>query len=139
LDRFFFGINLPFTGWQSSTGFDHSGRLIASAPAGAWIYVRPNQYETKRANIVIYNWGLADSVSVDDSSVLSSGDIYSLLDPEDFFGPPLASGVYRGGMLLVPMKSTRKAVPNGVAPPPLALPAFGVFILAGSSPGRRIR
>jgi hypothetical protein len=139
LNRFFFGINLTFSDWQGSTGFDRFSHLSENPPAGAWVYIRPNAYESNRANIVIYNWDMANTVSVDVSGVLRVGVRYALLDPENFFGAPLLSGIYSGGYLAIPMNGTAKAAPNGVAAPPSVGPGFGAFILIAAEQIARTR
>src|SRR5437764_15017804 len=58
LDSFYFNANFNFGGWQSATGLDAHSTFNPNTPSGAWIYIQPNQYETKRANITIYNWDL---------------------------------------------------------------------------------
>src|SRR6185437_9694008 len=50
--------------WQGM-GLDKGSAFSSDAPAGVWTFVRANQYEAGRANIVIYNWDLNPSVSVD--------------------------------------------------------------------------
>ena len=54
----------------------------------------PNQFEIGRANVTIYNWDLLPSVGVDvSSSGVQSGDKYILIDAENYYGAPVASGV----------------------------------------------
>ena len=55
-----------------------------------WVYVRPNKYEPKRANITIFNWDLSNAVAVDLSGVLKVGDRYVVQDAQNFYGPAVA-------------------------------------------------
>ena len=101
----------------NGANFDLHSTYNASAPSGEWIYVRLNAYETKRANVTIYNWDLAPSVAVDLSKVLSVGDSYVIQDAQNFYGPPVVSGTYAGGTVNIPMTGLTKATPIGVAAP----------------------
>jgi hypothetical protein len=124
--------SLTFPAWQSNTGLDSNSTYTSAAPTGVWTYVRPNKYEPGRANIVIYNWNLQSSVSVDVSSVLTPGTSYQIKDAENFFGNPVVSGVYEGGTVSIPMTGLSPEVPEGKAPitPPVdTAPQFGIFIL----------
>lgn len=147
----FSGVNLNWSGWLAQTGLDANSTYEKTAPTGTWIYVRPNKYESKRANIVIYNWGNAATVKVDLSTVLAVGDNYVLLDAQNFYGPAVLGGTYAGGTITIPMTGTAKsplvgsrqwneALSNRSMPagsttdqnfqtPPNSLPTFGTFVL----------
>ncbi len=98
------------------------------------VFVRPNAYEAGRANIAIYNWDLDPTVSVDLSSVLSTGSAYSLTNAQNPFAAPVVSGIYDGGSISVPMTGLAPATPIGVPAPPATGPEFQAFILT-STPG----
>lgn len=123
--------NRRWDDWRKLSGFDSNSRLIAGAPTGIWSFVRPNKYETGRANIVIYNWDRADTVPVNVSEVLSKGDRYEILDAENYFGAPVASGTYDGKPVAIKMTGLKAAAPVGnvPAPPVHTLPEFGAYIL----------
>ncbi len=123
------GTNLDFNTWQSVTGFDSNSTWSGNPPSGKWIYIRPNQYESKRANIIIYNWDLSDSVSVDLSKVMTNGDPYVIHDAQNFYGPPVASGTYSGSAISIPMKNLIKGTPIGFAAPAHTAPLFGTFVV----------
>jgi hypothetical protein len=105
----------------------------ASPPtSGAWIVVRANPYETGRANVIVYNWGRASTVSVDVSSVLKPGDTYQLRNVQDYYGSPTLSGTYAGGSLQVPMEAVAPPRPIGrsaIRELPITGPMFNVFVL----------
>jgi len=120
-----------FAGWQSTTGLDKNSTATASAPTGTWVFVRPNKYETGRANITIYNWNLGSTVVVDVSNVLTLGKHYEVRNAQDFFGAPVLSGTYNGGSISIPMAGLIVAQPQGVVPnqPKPVGPGFGAFVL----------
>ncbi len=121
--------HLTFQGWQSSTGFDSNSTFTPSAPTGSWVYVQPNNYEPKRANITAYNWNSAASVSANLSGILSPGDQYVIQDAQNFYGPPVAGGIYAGGLTTIPMVGLPKAAPIGFPAPAHTAPQFGTFVV----------
>ncbi len=123
--------NVGFSGWAASTGMDKNSTFSAGRPTGTWIIVRPNAYEAGRANIAIYNWPLAPTVSVDLSGVLKSGDAYSVRDVFNIFGAPLVSGTYSGAPVVIPMTGLTVTPPIGPVPvqPTHTAPEFGVFVV----------
>ncbi len=139
LDRFYAGIyngsstsggvSTTLPGWTSETGFDSHSTYADGTPTSNWIYVRPNKYEAKRANITIYNWTLSSTVAVDLSSVLTPGDTYVIQDAQNFYGPPVAGGTYSGGTIAIPMTGLTKATPVGFATPAHTAPQFGTFVV----------
>jgi phosphodiesterase/alkaline phosphatase D-like protein len=119
-----------FSAWRSAFGFDGAGTYSTAAPTGKWVYVRPNAYETGRANIIIYNWDLSTTVDVDVSAVLQPGDAYAVYAAEDSLGAPVVSGTYVGGRIAIPMSGTNVRAPIGLGfTPGTTRPQFGAFIL----------
>ncbi len=53
------------------------------------------------------------TVSVDVSSILTVGASYEVRNAQNFFGPPVLSGVYAGGLLTLPMTGLTVAAPIG--------------------------
>ncbi len=100
---------LTYDQWKAKTGFDANSTYSPSLPSGVKIFVRPNKYETGRANIIIYNWDMQPRVSVDVSSVLKPGDTYRIVDAQNFFGDPVAVGTYDGKTISLPMDLTAVA------------------------------
>ena len=123
------GLYETFAAWRNTTGFDASSTYQTSAPTGVWVYVRPNKYETKRANVTIYNWDQKPSVSVDLSKVLSAGDRFVIQDAQNFYGPSVYQGTYQGGTVNFRMTSLPKATPIGFAAPAHTAPQFGTFVV----------
>jgi hypothetical protein len=121
-----------FANWKSLTGMDATSTFTPGAPTGVWTLVRPNQYEPGRANIVIYNWNLQGSVSVDlSTSGINIGDKYQIRDSENWYGGPVVSGVYNGSPVSVPMTGLTLTQPFGSVPypPSHTAPQFGAFVL----------
>jgi hypothetical protein len=113
-------ISYTFTDWQRVTGFDRNSQLFrsdTSKPAGLKIFIRPNLYESGRANIAIYNWDGQSTVEVDLGDTLSIGASYEVRNVYDYFGRPVASGIYDGKSIRLPMTGTRTG------------PEFNAFVL----------
>ena len=127
-----FSTGATWNAWRSATGYDANSTYTNAYPSVAHAFVRPNPYEPRRANIIVFNWPNSTSVNVDISSILSPGQTYGVRDAQNYFGPLVASGTYAGGTISIPMTSTAAAQPAGNAPKPYVHTSrqFGVFILA---------
>lgn len=100
-----------------------------TVPRGVKAFVRRNQHESGRANIVIYNWDRSPVVEVDVSNVgLTVGDQYELRNVQDYFGDRI-TGVYSGRPIAISMTGRTVAKPVGWAAPASTFPGFGVFVL----------
>lgn len=135
------GANLTFDDWRKATGFDRKGRYTTERPTKVDVFVRRNRYEPGRANITIYNWDQRPAVNVDlSASGLKAGQSYQIMDAQNFYGAPVASGVYGGHEVQLPMKGLVHARPIGEVKfaPVHTAPAFGVFVLLSEArPGRK--
>jgi len=131
---------LDYSRWQATTGYDQHSTLTTSAsgkPSTNLVFVRPNQYEAGRANIVIYNWQQLSAVPVDVSSILRANDQYEVRNVQDFFGAPVLKGIYQGGTLAIPMTAVTPPVPLGGWPgptPPPTGPEFNAFVVLRTAP-----
>src|SRR6266404_2806932 len=104
-------------------------------PAGIKVVVRPNQYETGRANITIYNWDLASTVTVSLTVTgLNSGDTYELHNAMNYFGDVI-TGTYNGTSISVPMTGRAIGAPSGLPAPKSPFPEFGAFVLIKKASG----
>ena len=102
-----------------------------TTPSGVFVGVRPNAYESGRANVVIYNWSHLPAVSVDLTAAgLVVGDTYEVRDAQNYFGPAVLSGVY-DGTALFPMAGLPAAPVLGDAPiqPGHTSAEFGAFVV----------
>jgi hypothetical protein len=120
-----YGPLVDFSGWKAITGFDASSSFLASAPSSSNVVVQANQYENGRANVLVYNWGLQSTVSIDLSGVgLVDGQSFTIVDAQDFFGSPIFSGVYNSASPTAAVNLT------GLAP----VAPHGMTALASTSP-----
>lgn len=136
------GKNAPFifqgqaadiAGWQGLTGLDTNNQFSLGLPSGLDVFVRPNRYETGRANIIVYNWELTDTVDVDVSGVLTPGATYEVRNAQDYFGLPVATGVYTGTPLRLPLGGIPAPQAIGSAQaPPITGPEFNVFVVTST-------
>jgi len=122
-------------GWKEWTGFDANSTYTKSRPSGTKVFVRPNQYESGRAHIAIYNWDRQTSVSVDISGIgLNSGDRYTLYDVQNY-PVPLLTGSYTGSPVSIPMTGGLIVKPIGFGEAlSSTLPEFGVYLIRKSPP-----
>ena len=65
--------------------------------------LRPNKYDPRRAHLVVSNWSKGENVEADLAPWLANGDKYRIMSPLDFFGKPLAEGVFHGKPVVIPM------------------------------------
>jgi len=100
-----------FSGWQSLTGFDANSVFSTGAPSTNEIEVRPNLYETGRANLIIHNWEGSTTVFIDLSGIgLDDGDGFSIYNAQNYFGDAPTTGIYQS---LTPSQSTSIALAMG--------------------------
>lgn len=74
----------------------------APRPEVETVVLRPNLYDTNRANLAILNWNRASELAVDVSSFLKPNDTYQIVNTLDYYGKPVAEGVYDGQKLTIP-------------------------------------
>ncbi len=108
---------------------------LSSRPTGTRVFVRPNDYEPGRANITVYNWDRAGTVGVSLKGILEAGTAYEVRNAQNFYGPPVLSGVYDGSASLqLPMTGMVPATPVGLPTPSGTGPDFQVFIVVPKPP-----
>ena len=122
-----------------------SNTYFTSKPTTNAVFVRPNQYEAGRANIVVYNWRQFGSVDVNISDArLTNGQRFEVRDAMNFYGGPLVTGTYSTAspIVSIPMTGLTRAPLAGedditpeYRPASHSAPEFGAFILlpVGSS------
>jgi hypothetical protein len=111
--------NIEWYWGENSPRLDETCIPVPGAP---YIIVNVNRYDSARANLVIWNFPLANDVTVDFSDFLNPGEAFKLLEPTDFYGAPVYEGVYQGKPVDVPIQGQEFAtfvVMRGapVAPP----------------------
>src|SRR5262249_33551755 len=126
--------------YDFSTGSFPSNTYLTppTTPAGVMIFVRPNKYEQGRATVIVYNWNNSTTTSVDLSqSGLTLGQGYEVVDAQNYFGAPLASGVYNGGPISLPLNNSTVSapisVPHGRTTPAQTSSQFNVFVVRPTS------
>jgi hypothetical protein len=75
----------------------------APRPGGKRVILRPNKYDSRRANLVLFNWEKQSALKVEPGGFLKKGTTYRLLNPRDFFGKPVLTGTYDGQPIRVPI------------------------------------
>ena len=126
------GGSYTFSGWQQATGVGATDQAQAAMPTQPRVFVRPNQYEAGRANVIIYNWSGQATVPVNLSgTTLAPSDAFEVRNVQDLFGGSVLSGVYDGSPVNFPMTAVTAVQPIGGAPsaPPRTGPAFNVFVV----------
>ncbi len=134
----FYWTNLIYTlpQWQA-LGFDSDA--VTNNVAADAVRVYPNQDTAKRAHIAVYNWSLANNVSVNLSGVLNAGDTYQLYNAQDYGSGVIKTGSFSGSTISVPMTNLTTsvqlpAVTNwGLIQPSPVSPEFGAFVVLGQS------
>lgn len=116
-----------------STSSYKSNTWTKSRPSGAAVFVRANKYEPKRANLTIYNWNKATSVTVTQANLagytqLKAGSRYELHNAQNFYGD-VVTGVYNGTSIKVPMTGHSVATPVAESKPATTFPTFGAFVI----------
>jgi hypothetical protein len=124
----YYGHNL--TEWKNMSGFDLNSTFSTTMPVTPEVYVRKNAYDSSRANIVIINWPTNDNVTVDLSTVFTSGTPFTLYNGQDPLGPAIMSGIYTNA-ISVPMTNIPVAAPLGCPTPAALTPFWGVFLAQG--------
>ncbi|HJS42579.1 MAG TPA: hypothetical protein VJ755_03840 [Gemmatimonadales bacterium] len=125
------GTDYGFSAWTTRTGLGLTDVTMPLSPLTPQVFVRPNAYESGRANVVVYNWGRGSAVNVDLSGVLAAGASYEVRNVQNFFGTPTATGTFNGGSISIPMGGVVPPTPVGGAAhaPPMTGPDFDVFIV----------
>jgi hypothetical protein len=106
---------------------------LFSKPNGVKIFVRPNQFEKKRANITVYNWDGKDEVIVTATDLASvspkPGSEYELHNVQDYYSDVI-TGIYDGNSISIPMTGHSVAQPLGLGfKPASTFPEFGGFVI----------
>ncbi|MGA7991389.1 MAG: PKD domain-containing protein, partial [Thermoanaerobaculia bacterium] len=126
----FYGLVVDDTSHEvAASRFPNNTYYRKTRPTGTAVYVRPNKYEAGRGHIAVLNWGLTSTVNVDVSSILAVGASYEVRNAQNYFGPPVLSGVYGGGTITLPMTGLTPATPVGGTAQPATGPEFNAFVL----------
>src|SRR3989344_191660 len=100
---------------------DKSSTYSEIEPTTTEVIVRPNKYESGRANIAIINWAGQSSINVPLQGVLTNGEKYVVKKANDIYGLPILNGTYNGNSIAISSGSL------GYLPGTTS--EFGVFIV----------
>jgi hypothetical protein len=92
--------------WQEKTGYDAKSALTVEKngrPTKNKIILRPNKYEKGRTHVAVYDWEGRPNAELDLRGMLEPGQRFEVRNVQDFYGPPAASGVYRGEPVTIPL------------------------------------
>lgn len=109
----------------------YPSNTFTANPTGVQVGIQANAYEPGRANIAVYNWGLAPTVTTPLTGAgLAVGDTIEIRDAQNFFGAPVFSGTYTGQVTL-PMTGLTATPISGNAPyqPGHTSAQFGAFVV----------
>ncbi len=109
----------------------------SAKPTVNTISVHPNQYESGRGNIVIYNWQKLSAVTADVSKIgLIVGDTYVLHNAQNFYGDVITD-TYNGSPITIPMTGRTVAKPQGsnFTTPASTFPEVGTFVIMKKTGG----
>jgi hypothetical protein len=104
--------------------------VYRSRPPGAHGFVRVNEYDPRRAHLVVFNWDRQSHVPVDLSPLrLIRGEPFELFDVQDLFGAPVLRSRYLSRTVMVPMNGRAVGPPVGAAAPAHSDVEFGAFLV----------
>jgi hypothetical protein len=129
-----------FVGWQR-LGYDMRGTYLENAkrPSYNKIVLSVNEYDDKRAHLIVYNWLKHDEVEIDLSSLqIQHGEEYEIRNVQNYFIEAL-SGIYTGEPVKLPMNqwtagdAVMMYYPSTGESGPIVrertFPEFGVFVV----------
>jgi len=121
------GSALTLAQWRSASGFDAASSQTVGHPTSNIVILRPNSYDNRQANVIVYNWSGGDTATISLPGILSNGDSYSIYAAENFLGSPVVGGTYNGSVS-IPLNGSTVAQPIGWSNTiPTMRPAFAVF------------
>jgi len=79
-------------------------RAGEAGPLPAIVAVRKNLYDPDRLHLAVFNFAKQEKISVPPLLTFEAGEKYRLMNPRDFYGKPVSSGVVPEGGIVLPMK-----------------------------------
>jgi hypothetical protein len=126
---------LTYANWRAATGFDSASVYTKGKPTGSRVFIRPNRYETGRANLAVFNWDLKPQLAINLGSTIPVNSDYEVRDAQNWFAGPVATGKYTGQPITLPLGGRVAAKPDGLPSAPAHTgPLFNAFVLR-SRPG----
>lgn len=69
-------------GWQENSGFDAGSTLNLAAPSSNEVFLIPNEFDSNRWHLAIYDWTAASSVNVTITGQMNNGDTWAFYPAE---------------------------------------------------------
>jgi hypothetical protein len=122
---------LSFEEWRQETRLADKSTFTKGQPTRLRVIVRPNPFEPGRAHIAVLNPAELESVDVDLTGILKSGQEFRIVSAKDFYGEPLVSGAYDGKPIRLPMTAVTPPPPVGMPDfkAPVTEPRFAAFVV----------
>jgi hypothetical protein len=116
------------------SAFSNNNYYLDEKPQGIDIFIRPNEYESGRAHICVFNWDNLSSTKIYPEGILKQGQEYALYDVQNLSGDPLISGDFNGSSITVPLINGEAMQAVGGMKEPInkvkhTSPEFNVFLL----------
>ena len=125
------GQTVPFQDWRTN-GWDLNSYCYATLPTTNWVWASPNPYDANICYVAIVNWLSNSTVTAALPGLLASGASYTVRNVQNYYGAPVATGVYSGS-ITVPMTNLSVAAPVAWTSCPPIGPFFGAFVVTASS------
>lgn len=121
-----------FIGGSDLTAYENN-TFVNWGSASDTYFVRPNDYDTTRANLTIYNWSGANTVEVDLTSVtgLAASDQVTVANVQDLFVDIQTLTLDANKKVIVNMQAVNRTVaaPSQWTAPISTFPTFGCFLV----------
>lgn len=122
---------LPVAGFQAAMKVDlnstHQEEMLPADTA----FIRPNKYEPNTFFVTVLNHSKQATFSLQLQSPALIGLQYIVTDIQNYYGQQVASGVYNGNNIMLPMNLTEVSIPVGAVPqqPLHSSAGLGTFLI----------
>jgi hypothetical protein len=115
--------------WGGYTAVTESGNYWGPA-VGNQVFLRPNDYDPNRANLIVYNQAEANAINKDVSSIFGASGTVKAYNAQDPFTDIQTLDI-SSGVITVNMQAANRTVatPHSWVAPAKSFPQFGAFIL----------
>jgi hypothetical protein len=127
-----------FANWKQLLGVDANSTYATSLPPST-VLVKPNQYQPGRANIIVYNWTRAGTVSANLAGLgLANGQSFTIVNAQNYpngLALPVFSGLFNAANPTITLDLGSSATRATTTPvgysftPTSTAPEFAVFIV----------
>lgn len=123
--------NVSLVDWpNNSNPSGHPSVPIVFPSSGTQTFLQSNEYNNARAQLIIYNWGLANLVSINLSSLAWTTGSVRAHNAQNY-SVDIQTILISGSSIMVNMQAANRSVATPVSwtPPTGTFPRFGAFIL----------